>query len=184
MSRWEIIIRVDVRVIAATNRDLREMVRLGEFREDLYYRLKVLEIALPPLGERREDIPILADHFKDRFNKRLKKNIDGISNEVLTLFMGYPWPGNIRELEHAMEHAFILCRGRTITVDHLPSEIKEYSEIKNHTPEKKFVDEPPKILQALNKAGWNKAKAARLLGISRRTIYRKIAEHKLIKPTE
>lgn len=177
--------KVDVRVIAATNRDLKEKVRLGgEFREDLYYRLKVVEVALPPLRERREDIPILVDHFYSLYSKRFQKNIDGISDEVLTIFMNYPFPGNIRELKHAIEHAFVICHDRTITTEHLPPEIKEYSKIRNHVSKKKFIDEPQRIVQALNKTGWNKAKAARLLGISRRTIYRKIAEHKFIKPPE
>ncbi len=177
--------KVDVRVIAATNCDLKEKVRLGgEFREDLYYRLKVVEVALPPLRERREDIPILVDHFYSLYSKRFQKNIDGISDEVLTIFMNYPFPGNIRELKHAIEHAFVICHDRTITTEHLPPEIKEYSKIRNHVPKKKSIDEPQRILQALNKTDWNKAKAARLLGISRRTIYRKIAEHKFIKPPE
>lgn len=176
--------RVDVRVIAATNRNLKEEVSLGEFREDLYYRLNVVEVSLPPLRERREDIPLLVHHFKDLFNEKLNKNIDGISNDVLTKFMGYPWRGNIRELEHAIEHGFVLCRGRTITVDHLPTEIREYSTTESPTPRKRHVNEPQEILQVLNKTGWNKAKAARRLGISRRTIYRKIVEHKLTEPTE
>ena len=179
-------IKVDVRVIAATNRDLRETVRLGGFREDLYYRLKVVEVALPPLRERSEDISLLVDHFKDLFNRRFKKNIDGISNAVLTLLMRYPWPGNVRELEHAIEHAFVICHDRIITVDHLPSEIKEYSKTKTHVTEKRPVNEPQEILRALKKTDWNKAKAARLLGISRPTIYQKIKEYNLTltKPTD
>ncbi len=177
--------KVDVRVIAATNRDLKEKVRLGgEFREDLYYRLKVVEVALPPLRERREDIPILVDHFYSLYSKRFQKNIDGISDEVLTIFMNYPFPGNIRELKHAIEHAFVICHDRTITTEHLPPEIKEYSKIRNHVSKKKFIDEPQRIVQALNKTGWNKARAARLLGISRTTIYQKINEHKLTQPSE
>ena len=177
-------IKVDVRVIAATNCDLREKVRLGEFREDLYYRLKVIEIALPPLEQRREDIPLLINHFNDLFNKKFNKNIEDISNEVLSIFMRYPWPGNIRELEHAIEHAFVLCHDRTIMVDHLPSEIQEYCKIKSPLPEKMFVNKPSEILQALKKTDWNKASAARLLGMSRQTIYRKIDEYKLTKPDE
>lgn len=178
-------IKVDVRVIVATNCGLREKVRLGEFRKDLYYRFKVIEVALPLLNQRREDIPLLINHFKALFNKKLKKNIDGISNEVLSMFMHYTWPGNIRELEHAIEHAFVLCHGRSITVDHLPSEIKEYSRIKNPGPdEKRHINEPGEILLALKKTDWNKARAARLLGMSRQTIYRKIDEYKLTKPPE
>ncbi|MBL7204901.1 MAG: sigma 54-interacting transcriptional regulator [Desulfobacteraceae bacterium] len=177
-------LKVDVRVIAATNRNLKEKVRLGEFREDLYYRLNVMQIELPPLRERLEDIPLLVDHFCDLFNRSFKKKIDGISDEVLRTFMGYPWPGNIRELEHAIEHAFVLCRDRTITVDHLPSEIKEYSKMKKPTSEKRPSEVSKEIQMALNKTGWNKAKAARLLGISRPTIYKKIQEYKLSKPVE
>ena len=176
--------KVDVRIIAATNRDLRAKVRLGEFREDVYYRLKVVEIGLPPLRDRRDDIPLLAGHFLQVFGKRFNKGIDGVSEEVMNTFMRYPWPGNVRELEHAMEHAFALCHGRTIMVDHLPTEIKGYFEVKGHGPETKVIDEPRKILKALNKADWNKAKAARILGISRQTIYRKIEEYKLIEPDE
>ncbi|UCF94937.1 MAG: sigma 54-interacting transcriptional regulator, partial [Desulfobacterales bacterium] len=158
-------VTVDVRVIAATNRDLREKVRRGEFREDLYYRLKVIEIALPPLAERREDIPLLVDHFQSRFKKKLNKNIENVAAEVLAAFMRYPWPGNVRELEHAIEHAFVLCRDRTLLVDHLPPEIEEYAATKARQPVKATVDERQEILQALNQTDWNKAKAARLLGI-------------------
>ncbi len=177
-------LKVDVRVIATTSHDLREKVRLGEFREDLYYRLKVVEIPLPSLRERREDIPLLIDHFYSLHSERMQKNIDGISNEVITTFIHYPFPGNVRELEHAIEHAFVLCQDRTITVDHLPPEIKEYAGISHEVPKKRSVDEPKIILEALNKTDWNKAKAARLLGISRPTLYQKIEEFKLIKPTE
>ena len=175
-------IKVDVRVIAATNHNMKERVRSGEFREDLYYRLKVVEVSLPPLRERREDIPLLVQHFKGLFNKKLHKDIDDISNNVLAECISYPWPGNIRELEHAIEHAFVLCRGRSITVDHLPTEIRELSESKGPAPIKNHPNGPREILDALNETDWNKAKAARQLGISRRTIYRKIVEHKLTKP--
>jgi transcriptional regulator with PAS, ATPase and Fis domain len=177
------LIKVDVREIAATNRDLQEKVRLGEFREDLYYRLKVIEIALPPLREKSEDIPLLVDHFCDLFNKKFKKTINGVSNEVLNTFMNYPWPGNVRQLEHTIEHAFVVCPDRAIMAEHLPSEIREYSRITSHVSVKRQVNEPQEILRALNKTDWNKAKAARLLGISRRTIYRKIAQYNLLKHT-
>jgi PAS domain S-box-containing protein len=169
--------KVDVRVIACTNKDLKEKVKRGEFRQDLYYRLKVVEIALPPLRDRLEDLPLLVDHFCRSFNGRFKKNIEGITNEVLKKFMDYPWPGNVRELEHVMEHAFVLCHGGVITLEHLPSEIRDYERTekilipKTHAKEPKQAQE---ILDALNKTGWNKAKAARILGIGRRTIYRKI----------
>src|SRR4030066_1967385 len=117
-------VKVDVRVIAATNQDLSEKVKSGKFREDLYYRLKVMELNLPPLRDRQEDIPLLIDHFLKKFNKKFNKNILAISENVKKIFINYPWPGNIRELEHALEHAFILCSQPTITFGHLPPELK------------------------------------------------------------
>ena len=178
--------QVDVRVIAATNCDLKKKVASGEFREDLYYRLKVLEIDLPPLRERREDIPLLTTHFVTFFNQSSNKNIEGVSQEVLRIFMIYPWPGNIRELQHAVEHAFVLCSHPTITLEDLPAEIRDYT---SPTPpaaaERPKISalQPPDILQALAKTGWNKAKAARLLGISRPTLYQLIHLHNL-HPTD
>jgi PAS domain S-box-containing protein len=169
--------KVDVRVIACTNKDLKEKVKRGEFRQDLYYRLKVVEVPLPPLWDRLEDLPLLVDHFCRSFNERFKKNIEGISSEVLSRFMNYPWPGNVRELEHVMEHAFVLCHGPVITHEHLPSEIGNSEKTEKITISKTHAKEPKQaqeILDALNKTDWNKAKAARILGIGRRTIYRKI----------
>jgi two-component system response regulator HydG len=174
--------QVDVRVIAATNSDLKQKVRLGEFREDLYYRLKVLEIALPPLRERRADIPLLTNHFIELFNQSYHKNIEGISQEALKTFMVYPWPGNVRELKHAIEHAFVLCNTPTLTLEHLPAEIRDYSlpEIPAAGTRLKISTlQKPDILQALTKTGWNKARTARLLGISRPTLYQLINLHNL-----
>jgi PAS domain S-box-containing protein len=173
---------VDVRVIAATNCDLKKKVSSGEFREDLYYRLKVLELALPPLRERREDIPLLINHFMTLFNKSFNKSIEKISQDALRIFMIYPWPGNVRELQHAIEHAFVLCNSPTITLEHLPVEIKDYSLQELPAPGQRpkiSALQPPDILQALVKTGWNKAKAARLLGISRPTLYQLIHLHNL-----
>ena len=177
-------ISVDVRVIAVTNRDLREKLRLGEFREDLYYRLKVIEVKMPPLRERREDIPLLVDHFCSLFNRRFKKGVETLSDEVLSSFMRYPWPGNVREFQHAMEHAFVLCRGRMITMDDLPSEIREYGKKKPLTSERKAAGGPKAVLEALNRTDWNKAKASRHLGVSRQTIYRNIEKYGLTKPSD
>lgn len=174
--------KVDVRVIACTNKNLKEKVRKGEFRQDLYYRLKVVEVALPPLRERLEDLPLLVDHFRRMFNERFNKNIEGISGDVLSRFMDYTWPGNVRELEHVMEHAFVLCHGGTITLNHLPADIRSFEPVeesprlKNKTASAHGADA---IRDALNKTGWNKSKAARLLGIGRRTIYRKIEDYEL-----
>ena len=174
--------KVDVRVIACTNKDLRERVRHGEFREDLYYRIKVVEVGLPPLRERREDLPLLIDHLCRIFNKRFKKNVEGISQEVLQMFMNYPWHGNIRELEHAMEHAFILCRGRVITCDNLPEELRDFRVAERTAGAKVTAPQvlgAGKVIDALNKVRWNKTKAAKLLGINRRTLHRKILQFQI-----
>jgi two-component system, NtrC family, response regulator HydG len=170
-------IGVDVRVIVATHQDLKKLVAAGRFREDLYYRVKVVEIALPSLAEKCEDIPILTGHFLERFNKKYKKQIKGISPEVLEKFMRHPWPGNIRELEHAIEHAFVLCRDQTITLNHLPPDLTGTLPPKPSKADVKPQNELEKINAALEQVDWNKAKAARLLGVSRQTLYRKVEEY-------
>jgi two-component system response regulator HydG len=171
--------KVDVRLIAATNKNLMEKVGLGEMREDLYYRLKVIEIRLPPLRDRREDIPLLVEHFRTGFNSKFKKNIEAISADVLKAFLKYPWPGNVRELEHTMEHAFVLCTRNIITFDTLPPDFMTVSapprQIGETTPEA----DSAQIIAALKTTAWNKAKAARLLGIDRVTLYRKIKRYGL-----
>lgn len=177
-------IKVDTRIIASTNQQLKDKVKLGEFREDLYYRLKVVEIHLPPLRDRLEDIHLLVDRFCNYFNKRFNKKIEGITDGVLDTFMHYPWPGNIRELEHSIEHAFVLCHAKSITIDHIPSEIKEFSDAGPIGKGRSTQGSGVKILRALEKAAWNKAKAARLLGISRQTLYRKIKKFNIVKPIE
>ncbi len=177
-------IKIDVRIIAATNCNLKEKIKSGEFRQDLYYRIKVVDIPIPSLRERREDIPLLSDHFLGIFNKRFKKQIEGFSNEVINAFMNYSWPGNIRELEHAIEHAFVLCQGKTMLFDHLPVELKEYSRTEKSISLEKALPDKEELIHALNKTDWNKSKAARLLGISRKTIYRKIEEYKILNSKE
>ena len=172
-------VKVDVRVIATTNRDLRERVRQGAFREDLYYRLKVMEISLPPLRDRREDIPLLAEHFRKRSNTSFKREIEGLSEEALKKFMAYSWPGNIRQLEHVMEHAFVLCRDRTISTTHLTAELEEPKESGEPTREKTPQETRQEILDVLSRTGGNKTKAARLLGMSRQNLYRKLERHNL-----
>jgi len=168
--------KVDVRIMAATNRNLREKVSHDEFREDLYYRLKVVEICLAPLRERREDIPLLIQHFMKKFNKKFNKKIRHMSEDAQKLLMEYAWPGNIRELEHVIEHAFVLCRQDTITLDQLPSEF-HIQELKSNMREKNGDYE--QLLDALRQSGWNKAKAARRLGVSERTIFRKIRQYEI-----
>jgi len=165
-------IKVDVRIIAATNQDLREKVRKGSFREDLYYRLKVIEINLPPLRKRKKDIPLLTEHFLKKFQQKFNKNIFSLSPHILKLFMDYPWPGNVRELKHTIEHAFVLCETNTIGLEDLPVEFRTQ---KKHLPIKiDKENEASLIREVLEKTDWNKAKAARTLGITRPTLYKKM----------
>jgi len=174
--------KVDVRVIACTNKNLKEKVRLGEFREDLYYRLKVVEVMLPPLRERLEDIPLLIRHMCRVFNERMKRNIEGVSKEVLNIFMNYSWPGNVRELEHVIEHSFILCHGRVITLKDLPAELRELRKPQlpeNSSKQSQQHIKAQEIIDILTKVRWNKTKAANLLGINRRTLYRKLDQLKI-----
>jgi PAS domain S-box-containing protein len=168
-------IQIDIRIIATTNRNLKDRVKQNQFREDLYYRLKVVEVCLPPLCERIGDIPLLIDHFCNQFNRRFNKQIEGVSDDVVRKLTAYPWPGNVRELEHAIEHAFVLCHNRIIVIDHLPPEIREYRGDQQSKFEKSSSLDIATILEALEKTGGNKAKAARLLGVNRRTIYRKLS---------
>jgi len=177
--------KVDVRVIAATNADLKSQVISGKFREDLYYRLKVVDIILPPLRDRYDDIPLLVKKFIDRFSKRLDKPINGISDQALGQLMKHNWPGNVRELEHIIERACVLCSGATITLANLPLELQnqESAEIAEidvlsslHTKADWSDNEGERILNTLRLTYGNKAQAARILGIDRSTLYRKIRQ--------
>lgn len=187
-------LRVDVRVIAATNVDLKEKVRSGGFREDLYFRLRVIDVILPPLRERGEDVLMLADYFIDKIAAKVGKRIGGISDQARQLLLAYRWPGNVRELEHVIERACVLCQGTTLGADQLPEEIREHrpqvgelavampaQEMATVATPRNELDLTPseRILQALRRAGGNKAKAARLLGIDRTTLYRKVRELRL-----
>jgi DNA-binding NtrC family response regulator len=166
-------IRVDVRIIAATNQNLADKVRIGAFRQDLYYRLNVVKLSIPPLRERLDDLELLADHFLKKFSCKFNKRIDDVSPEAMMVLRSHPWPGNVRELEHALEHACIMCRRSRITPDNLPADLG--ASVPSPRPSTKGeVLSSEAINAALDKSGGNKAKAARLLGISRRTIYRKI----------
>ncbi len=168
-------IPLDVQVITATNRDLRELVKQGGFREDLYYRLKVVEVRLPALAERSEDIPLLVEHYLGVLRERFHKDIRAVSPEVGRAFMDYEWPGNVRELIHCLEHAFVVCRTHTIGMSDLPPEIRGSGAPAMAEGKPSRLDRDT-ILQALDRYGGNKAKAARALGVSRQTIYRKIRE--------
>ncbi|MBI2876697.1 MAG: sigma 54-interacting transcriptional regulator [Candidatus Tectomicrobia bacterium] len=174
--------RVDVRVIAATNQDLREMMLQGRFREDLYYRLNVVPLFLPPLRERKEDIPLLVEHFIERFNREARKQIYGISQDALGRLLDYDWHGNIRELQNAIEHAFVKCRGRTLLPEHLPATLLQtqteagcrhcQGQAQAHLP----TPEHQAIQEALKAAGGNRSVAARQLGMHRTTLWRKLKE--------
>jgi len=174
--------QVNIRVVTATNRNLEHKVASGEFRQDLYYRLKVVEISLPNLRQRQQDIPLLIEHFLKKFNAQFLKNIRGISTDAFNVLMQHRWPGNIRELENTIEHAFVRCQENVIKVNHLPPEFEKIA-LKINTEEEpdSAQHESKRVRWALKKTDWNKSRAADLLGISRRTIYRKI-DHYNITP--
>lgn len=181
--------RIDVRVIAATSKDLNKEAAEGRFREDLFYRINVMSIHLPPLRERRGDIPILVGYFIDLFNKKLQKDIEGLSSEAMPILMGYAWPGNIRELENVIERAILLARGRWITPEDLPSRITtDFSYLPPLLPEdnlslKKASSrlERDLIKKALELTGGNRTQAARILEVSRPKLISKIKAYNLDK---
>ncbi|MBW2650522.1 MAG: sigma 54-interacting transcriptional regulator, partial [Deltaproteobacteria bacterium] len=157
--------RADVRIIAAPNHNLFEMVKQGKFREDLYYRINVIRLELPPLRERKEDIPLLVDHFIKTFCSVQNKAIDGITDEALACLMSYDYPGNIRELENIIERSFILCKSKMIMPSHLP-ESMGITNLKDM--------EAVFLTNALRKNNWNRLKTAKELGIHKSTLFRKI----------
>jgi PAS domain S-box-containing protein len=165
-------VKIDVRVIAATNRDLKDMVNKGEFREDLYYRLKVVSVSVPPLRERKEDIVPLISMFMHKFSKKLNKNIVDVTDDVRRVLENYMWCGNVRELEHVIEHACLMASTSFITVADLPAEL-------NSGGLEDADAEREQIIKALTAAKGYKAKAARILGISRATLYRKLHEYRI-----
>jgi PAS domain S-box-containing protein len=168
---------VDVRVVAATHRDLVKMVARGEFREDLYYRINVMRLELPPLRERREDIPLLVEHFIERFNRLQERDVVGVSDEVLALLMNHDFPGNARELENIIEHAFVLCRSSVIELEHLPPEIsRDAASLPPSLRSGLTLEEMEKLLiaDALRRHDGNRKAAAEELGIHPSTLFRKI----------
>ena len=176
-------VEVDVRVIAATNRDLRAMVEEGDFREDLYYRLYVVAVRMPPLRERPGDIPLLVRHFMDQFQRENAKNLDGITPDALESLSAYAWPGNIRELRNVIERMVVMARGAKLTVRDVPLAVRDGgggglpprpgSELNLQDSERNL------IAKALKSTGGNRTQAARQLGISRRTLHRKLNEYDL-----
>jgi DNA-binding NtrC family response regulator len=178
-------IRVDVRVIAATNRNLEEEVKKGRFREDLYYRLNVLPIVLPPLRARAEDVPVLVRYFVDSFNREFRKKVRGVADDAMRRLQAYRWPGNIRELRNAVERAMLLAEGPELTADEFP--------VASKTPVTQELQLPAGgidldqlerslVVQALERSGWNQTKAATLLGLNRDQIRYRIEKFKLERP--
>jgi two-component system response regulator HydG len=173
--------KIDIRVVAATNKDLYQLVRTGEFRQDLYYRLKVFPIDVPPLRHRKEDIPLLASHFIARQNKKTDKQIQGLSQTALRLFMDHSWPGNVRELENAIEHAFVLCNEKEIDIFDLPIELRKAkyqpglaapSFESFHQPRRRNHLSKSHLESLLLECDWNKAEVARRVGLSRTAIWK------------
>ncbi len=170
--------KTDVRIIAATNKNLLEEVKTGNFREDLYYRLNVVNITIPPLRERKKDISLFIDYFIEKFNIIYKKDIKGLSKEGFNLLLNYDFPGNIRELKNIIEHAFVFCDSDMIEVRDLPDYLKRGKEDKSSM--NPIFNEKERIIEALELARWNKKKASEILGIDRSTLWRKMKKYGLL----
>ncbi len=171
---------VDVRIIAATNRNLLDEVKKGAFREDLYYRLNVIPLHLPPLRERRNDIPLLSRHFLNRFSASQGKKIEEFSPEAMRVLLDYAWPGNVRELENSIEHAAVLAKSGRIELAHLPSVLN--ASISPALKSPTMAENEVKLLQkTMEECGWNKKEAARRLGISRSTLYEKLKKYQVTR---
>jgi transcriptional regulator with PAS, ATPase and Fis domain len=178
--------KINVRIIAATHQDLRTLVSEGKFREDLFYRLRVFSMTMPPLRERKEDIPLLVDSFIARFRAETGKEITGVVPDVNYCFMDYCWPGNVRELENAIEHAFVTCREKQIGLFDIPIEIRKVEmrslecrrgdtqEKGGPYPQRLKAETREELIETLKACGWNKAEAARRLGVTRTTVWRKM----------
>ena len=173
-------IEADFRVIAATNRNLEEAIRQRIFREDLYYRLNVISFDMPPLRERKEDIPLLAERFLHRFSQETNKNIDQVSREAMDEMMLHEWPGNVRELENAIERAVVVGKGRRVTINDLP--ICRRGEEAVGTDQSLKEVERAHLLRVLGESGWNVKKSAEILAIDRSTLYAKMKRHHIRKP--
>ena len=187
----------DARVIVATNKDLAGLVRQGAFREDLYYRVNVVRVELPPLRRRKEDIPLIVEQFVTRFNRVHQKSISGVGVEALSLLMAYDWPGNVRELENVIERAFVLCSAGSIGIEHLPAELTrpggdmtEMPGISDRVPSRpdmrkaRNIIEAETIRKALEHTGGNRLAAARELGIHKTTLFRKMKQLGISHPAQ
>ncbi len=170
-------VKADVRIITASNKKLDQLVRQESFRDDLYYRINVMKLELPPLRDKKEDITLLVDHFISRFNRLQNKNICCVTNEVTTALLAYDYPGNVRELENIIEHCFVLCTGEIIEAKHLPASVRpalQMDQIETSKPATIKQMEAIMICQALRRNKGNKTAAARDLGIDKSTLFRKI----------
>jgi len=181
--------RVDVRVVAASARDLGAAVRAGQFREDLYYRLNVVAIRLPPLREHPSDIPLLVSFYLDIFNREFRKQVRGATDDAMTLLRTYRWPGNIRELRNAVERAMLLVDGEWLTPDHFPINLSRQAGAGGpvELPDQGLNLETMErnlVIQALTRTGWNHTKAAALLGLNRDQIRYRVEKFGLEKPGE
>ena len=173
-------------MVTSTNRDLKKRVEEGKFREDLFYRLNVVPIYVPPLRERPDDIPILARYFLKKFNTENNKNIRDFSPEVLEYFMKHPWTGNVRELENAIEYSVVLCRNEIIKPEHLPPLLKDRQVCEpqpSATSDKVSLKDTEKeqIIKTLGETEWNYTRTAKTLGISRSTLHNKLKEYQIEK---
>ena len=167
---------VNVRVISATNKELKKAVKQGKFRDDLYYRLNVIPIRLPPLRDRKIDIPLLVEHFLREAGERYHRKPPKVSSKAMSMMLDYRWPGNVRELQNAIQFAFVKCSGKTIAAADLPLELRDIENICiRRGPSRKLTLEG--VRSTLLKTGGNKAKAAKLLGVGRATLYRFLGEH-------
>jgi transcriptional regulator with PAS, ATPase and Fis domain len=180
-------VHVDVRVIAATNRNLDHEVKKGHFREDLYYRLNVLPVTLPPLRARTEDVPDLVKYFVDAYNREFKRRVRGVSDDAMKRLQVYGWPGNVRELRNAVERAMLLVDGDELTPAHFPvlaaaAKLTEGIELPPHGVDLEQL-ERSLVVQALERTGWNQTRAAALLGVNREQIRYRIEKFSLEKPT-
>ena len=181
-------VEVDIRLVAATNRDLKALVAEGKFREDLFFRLDVVNIMLPPLRDRLDDIPMLCTHFISEFSEKNAKPVESITPDAMNLLMAYPWPGNVRELRNTIEKMVVLCRGDRLTARDIPASIKDEAKcgstsggatsVLSVAPESSLADaEKTMIYAAIKQQGGNRTKAAEALGISRRTLHRKLRQY-------
>jgi PAS domain S-box-containing protein len=184
--------KADVRIVAATNKNLEELVEKGTFRQDLYYRINIVKLILPPLRERKEDIPMLADHFIRKYNHLAGKDIQGLSPEVLTVLMSHDFPGNIRELENIIEYATVVCKNSMVGIEHLPDHLHPTVDGKSVKTDKKRSERPPSldemekhvIYEMLRKNKWNRKTTAIQMGIHPSTLWRKLKRLNINPPKQ